>query len=399
MLKRIAILSALVLLASSASAQEWRKQSSTSNPVLFYMVSSTDHLTPLTGATVTVTCSKNGGAFGACSGAVSEVGNGWYALAGNATDRNTFGTLALRATATGADEAARRVEITALDPFDASFGLDLTAETVGTVTTLTNTANANVVQISGDSTAADNAEAAFDGGAFNVGGGSIVAASVTSFGTLTTDTATAVWASGTRSLTDKAGFALSSAALDAIWDEPTPHNTSSTMGALLTSAAAAGDPLSSAVPGAYSAGTAGYNLGLLDDIEADTSSLGGTAVTVTSPVISLSELELYAGDAYDADHARALDDFELTGAPSLTGATVKLVINGVLEVTATSVTGAGGATQTPIFELTAAQTALLTRAGAKAYGFQIQAAWAADSPSQPVVLAAGDVHVKRRFAP
>lgn len=39
--------------------------------------------------------------------------------------------------------------------------------------------NANVTQISGDTTAADNAEAAFDGTGYNVGNGSIVAASVT----------------------------------------------------------------------------------------------------------------------------------------------------------------------------------------------------------------------------
>jgi hypothetical protein len=37
----------------------------------------------------------------------------------------------------------------------------------------------NVTQLSGDATAADNAEAAFDGSGYNVGGGSIVAASVT----------------------------------------------------------------------------------------------------------------------------------------------------------------------------------------------------------------------------
>jgi hypothetical protein len=39
--------------------------------------------------------------------------------------------------------------------------------------------DANIVKISGDSTAADNLEAACDGGSYNVGGGAVVAASVT----------------------------------------------------------------------------------------------------------------------------------------------------------------------------------------------------------------------------
>lgn len=45
--------------------------------------------------------------------------------------------------------------------------------------TVSPTVSANVTQISGDSGAADNCETAFDGGSFNVGGGGVVAASVT----------------------------------------------------------------------------------------------------------------------------------------------------------------------------------------------------------------------------
>lgn len=101
-----------------------RQQSSTSHPNLFYMVLSTDHVTPATGKTVTVTISKDGGAFGAASGAVSEIGNGWYALAGNATDRNTLGALALRATATGCDESPALCMIVPYDPFNGiNYGL------------------------------------------------------------------------------------------------------------------------------------------------------------------------------------------------------------------------------------------------------------------------------------
>jgi hypothetical protein len=47
-----------------------------------------------------------------------------------------------------------------------------------------------------------------------------------------------------------------------IWDSTaSSHNTSLTLGNKLNSAASAGDPLSSAVPGSYGAGTAGYIIG------------------------------------------------------------------------------------------------------------------------------------------
>jgi hypothetical protein len=94
-----------------------RQQNSTSYPILILMVDSADHITGKTGLTVAVTLSKDGGAFAATSGAVTEIGSGWYALAGNATDRNTLGELAVHATATGADPFDDRYEITVYDPF------------------------------------------------------------------------------------------------------------------------------------------------------------------------------------------------------------------------------------------------------------------------------------------
>ena len=98
-----------------------RKQSSTSYPILFFMADSSDHVTGKTGLSPTVTLSKNGGAFGAAAGAVSEVANGWYALAGNATDRDTLGELALHAAAAGADPADRYCEIVSYDPYSQAF--------------------------------------------------------------------------------------------------------------------------------------------------------------------------------------------------------------------------------------------------------------------------------------
>lgn len=157
--------------------REERQQNSTAHPNLIYMISSIDHVLPLTGASVTVTLSKDGGSFVPAVGAVSEIGNGWYSLAGNATDRNTLGPLALRATATNADDYAALITIVPWDPFDgtrlglvslpnaaagATGGLDCTVSLGGTASAGGNTSitltggvaidnyyNHQVVQITG----------------------------------------------------------------------------------------------------------------------------------------------------------------------------------------------------------------------------------------------------------
>lgn len=78
-------------------------QSSTQSALLFFLVQTADHITGLTGASPTVTLSKNGAAFGAASGSVTEISSGWYKVAGNATDTATLGPLALHATAASGD--------------------------------------------------------------------------------------------------------------------------------------------------------------------------------------------------------------------------------------------------------------------------------------------------------
>ena len=103
-----------------------RTQSDTTYPIFFLMVDSTDHITGKTGLSPTVTISKNGGSFASPSGAVSEVGNGLYKIAGNATDSNTVGELWIHATGTGADPTDTSYTIVAYDPFD-SVRLGLTA--------------------------------------------------------------------------------------------------------------------------------------------------------------------------------------------------------------------------------------------------------------------------------
>src|SRR5271170_3677592 len=70
----------------------------------FILVSSTDHVSPLTGASPLVAISKNGGAFAAPQGAVTEVSNGWYVVSLTPSDVNTVGSLSYHITAAGGDD-------------------------------------------------------------------------------------------------------------------------------------------------------------------------------------------------------------------------------------------------------------------------------------------------------
>jgi hypothetical protein len=75
-------------------------------PLVFALVSSTDHVTPLTGAVPAVTLAKNGiPGFATAVGAVAEIGAGWYKVLGNPLDSSNAGPLLLHATAAGADPA------------------------------------------------------------------------------------------------------------------------------------------------------------------------------------------------------------------------------------------------------------------------------------------------------
>lgn len=99
------------------------KQSQTDQPLEFLLVSSTDHITGKTSVSPTVTLSKNGSAFASPAGAVSEIGSGWYKVAGNTTDSNTLGPLLLHATATGADPCDDVFPVVAYNPLTAAIGL------------------------------------------------------------------------------------------------------------------------------------------------------------------------------------------------------------------------------------------------------------------------------------
>ncbi len=73
-------------------------------PLEWFMVSTSDHIAGATGLTISSVILKNGTTnWVTPAGAVSELGNGWYRVAPNTTDVNTYGPIALHATATGAD--------------------------------------------------------------------------------------------------------------------------------------------------------------------------------------------------------------------------------------------------------------------------------------------------------
>lgn len=78
------------------------KQSVASN-VMVFMADSADHIAGKTGLTLSISASKNGGAFAAITPAVTERGSGWYSLALTSSHLDTLGDLAVHVTATGAD--------------------------------------------------------------------------------------------------------------------------------------------------------------------------------------------------------------------------------------------------------------------------------------------------------
>ncbi len=92
------------------------KQSQTARPLVFNLRLSSDHVTGATGKSPTVTLSKNGAAYASPAGAVTEIGNGDYKVAANATDANTLGGLRLYATAAGCDPAFETFEVVAYNP-------------------------------------------------------------------------------------------------------------------------------------------------------------------------------------------------------------------------------------------------------------------------------------------
>jgi hypothetical protein len=77
----------------------------TNNTVMILMVSAVDRSIGITGATLSCTISKAGGAFVAISPTVVDRGKGWYAVQLTAADTSVSGELVLHAEASGCDHS------------------------------------------------------------------------------------------------------------------------------------------------------------------------------------------------------------------------------------------------------------------------------------------------------
>jgi hypothetical protein len=195
----------------------WLKQSTATDVELGPFVDDTDGKTAETGLTISqADCQliKNGGAAAQKNDTTSatHLAGGHYKVPLNTTDTNTLGRLRLYVNESGAlpvwrdfmvlpantydslvggsdylDVSAVQIAGSAVSTTTAQIGVNVvqisedataannaeaffdgtgyagTGNTIPTVTTVTNAVSANVTQISGDSTAADNAEAFFDG--------------------------------------------------------------------------------------------------------------------------------------------------------------------------------------------------------------------------------------------
>ena len=133
---------------------------STAKRVTFRAYLTSDHVTPATGKTIAITISKNGGAFAnPAAGATNatEIASGFYYFDLGTGDAGTLGPLAWRGAEGTIDDAGDVYEV--VDTYQP----------------------VNVVQISGDATAADNVEAAFDG----TGGVGLTLSTITLSGAMT----------------------------------------------------------------------------------------------------------------------------------------------------------------------------------------------------------------------
>lgn len=92
---------------------------STARNVMVLMVQSADHVTGATGLTLSISLSKDGGAFSVIAPTVTERSNGWYSIALTTSHTDTLGDLALQITASGADPSSVLGQVIAANLNDA----------------------------------------------------------------------------------------------------------------------------------------------------------------------------------------------------------------------------------------------------------------------------------------
>ena len=179
---------------------------------------------------------------------------------------------------------------------------------------------------------------------------------------------------------------------DGVWDEAIAgHLTAGTTGKALSDASAGGgDPLDNAVPGSYASGTAGFALGLVDDIKAKTDLIVTGEITVTDPIADGGALiTLRRGETYSVAAGSALE-WTVSEFPSVTGATVTFQMRQKGKTTTVLTKSMTVVSSTVVrLELTAAETAALV-ARDRGYDYDIDVALAASAGTR---IVHGDVTV------
>lgn len=133
---------------------QWLKQSTSITVKIGPFVDDADGVTPEESLTITqpdVRLSKNGGAFAqkAAAQTLSHDENGWYGLTLDTDDTDTLGRLRVHIAESGALPVWHEFMVVPANIWDSMFGAD--------------NLQVDAVEISGDSTAADNLEAQYDG--------------------------------------------------------------------------------------------------------------------------------------------------------------------------------------------------------------------------------------------
>lgn len=277
------------------------KNGDTTTPITFLMVQASDHISGLTGATPTVTISKNGAAFGAAAGVVAEIGNGWYKLTPAAGDVGTNGPGMLHATAAGGDPSDIPFQVLA----------DLPG---GTVSSVTGNVAGNVTGSVGS--LATQAKTDAENAVWNA-----VRASHTTTGTFGGDAISAPTNFGVMSIDASGHVALQSTehtaiAADVLNATAASYNTANTIGAKINAAGANADPWSITLPGSYAAGTAGAIVG--GNLDAKMSSRVASTVigtpagaSVSADIASItSKIGTPAGASVSADVAAVKTDLD-----------------------------------------------------------------------------------------
>jgi len=323
----------------------WLKQSTARTLVIGPFLDSTDGVTPETGLTISqadIRLSKNGGAFAQTNNATgaTHMENGYYSVPLDATDTNTLGVLRVAVAESGALPVWQDLMVVPANVWDSMFGADLLDVSMvqiagSAVDAAAAQLGVNVVNWKGAAAAAMTGDAYARLGA---PAGASVSADIAAVKSDTGSTLTAVdtevaailaavdtEVAAIKAKTDNLPAApaatgdIPSAATiaDAVWDEAVAdHAGVGSTGAALAAAGGSGDPWSTALPGAYGAGTAGKIVGdylnapvgtidtVVDAIKAKTDNLPaspaaiGSAMTLAAGAVTAAAI---ATDAIDAD--------------------------------------------------------------------------------------------------